>query len=201
MGSDASVQTRVENILLEADRLALRVLAPAARKSIVVLKSLYRGDKSEDEILAECMMVYPGCKNLKPTILFLEKLGVVTRKPWKDGKYSLTDYGRSVAEALFDIIKDVRSIVESALRGSMNVIDLYVQLVTPAMSMIEIALGSRTKVELLLTLVIHAYISALIASTLSILSREDPRFKSVLAEIEKMIVGETGEQLDEFSDE
>ncbi len=178
---------------MKADRLALRVLAPTARKTVIILRSLYGGDKTEDEILAECMMLYPGCKNLKPAISFLEKLGVVTRKPWDGGRYSLTEFGKSVAEALYDIIRDARSIIESALRGQVNVVDLYVQLVTPAMSMVEIAVDTRSRPELLLALVVHAYISTLMASVLSVVAGVEPRFRSVLAEIEKMIVGESGE--------
>ena len=191
VSGDAEVQVKAESILLDADRLALRVLAPAARKSIIALRSLYTGDKSEDEILAECIMLYPGCKSLRPALSFLEKLGVVTRKPWSGDKYSLTEFGRSVADALHEIIRDARNIIESALRGKIDVVDLYVQLVTPAMSMTEIALDTRSRSELLLALIVHTYISALMASVLSMLSRVDPRFKSILAEIEKMIIGES----------
>ena len=62
--SDASIQAKVESILLEADRRALRVLSPPARKLVVVLRSLWAGEKSEDDILAECIMLYPSCKNM-----------------------------------------------------------------------------------------------------------------------------------------
>ncbi len=185
----SKLQARVESMLLEADRLALRVLAPAARKVIVVLRSLAKGEKSVDDILAECMLLYPGCKNLGPTLTFLEKLGVVERR---DGdRYALTEFGKSVADALYDIIRDIRSILEGALQGSLNPVDLYVQLVTPAMSMVEIAMDTRSKPELLLALVTHAYISTLMASALSVLARNEPRFHSVLDMIEKMILGET----------
>jgi len=186
----SGLQTRVESMLLEADRLALRVLAPAARKMIVVLRSLAKGEKSVDDMLAECMLLYPGCKNLGPTLAFLEKLGVVERRG--GDRYALTEFGKSVADALFDIIRDVRSLLENALKGSLNPVDLYVQLVTPAMSMVEIAMDTRSKSELMLALVTHAYISTLMASALSVLARSDPRFRSALELIERMILGETG---------
>lgn len=188
--SDASIQARVESILLEADRRALRVLSPPARKLIVVLRSLWSGEKSEDDILAECIMLYPSCKNVKPILAFLEKLGVVERRI-TSGKYALTEFGKSVAEALYDIIKDLRGIIESVLRrGTVDPVELYVQLVTPAMSMVEIAMDARSGSELMLALVLHAYISTLTASTLATLAQKEPRFRSVLELVEKMVTGE-----------
>ena len=188
--SDAGIQAKVESILLEADRRALRVLAPAARKLVVVLRSLWSGEKSEEDILADCIMLYPACRNVKPILSFLEKLGIVERRV-TSGKYALTEFGKSVAEALYDIIKDLRGIIESVVRrGSVDPIDLYVQLVTPAMSMVEIAMDARSGSELMLSLVLHAYISTLMASTLSTLAKWEPRFRSVLELVEKMVMGE-----------
>ncbi len=188
--SDAGVQARVESILLEADRRALRVLAPPARKLIAVLRSLWRGEKSEEDLLADCIMLYPSCKNVKPILSFLEKLGVVERRV-TSGRYALTEFGKSVAEALYDIIKDLRSVIESVVRkGTVDPVELYVQLVTPAMSMIEIAMDARSGPELMLALVIHAYISTLMASALSTLAMKEPRFRSVLELVEKMVTGE-----------
>ncbi len=189
MSSSSSIRSRVESIMLEAERQALKVLAPTARKIIVVLKSLYKGELSEEEILADCLLLYHKCKSVKPVLRYLEELGVVTWKPWTQ-RYVLTEYGKAVAEALMDIVVDIHRLIETSLKNKIDLVDLYVQLVTPAMSMIEIAMGARSKGERMLALTIHAYISLLLASVLSILAREDPRFTSILSELEKMVVGE-----------
>ncbi len=192
--SSTPLRSRVENIMLEAERHALKILAPTARKVIVVLKSLYKGERSEEDILADCILVYHSCKNLKPVLRYLEELGVVTWKPWSN-KYALTEFGKNVAEALMDIVVDIHKMIEAWLKNELNLVDMYVQLVTPAISMIEIAMDTRSTRERLLALTIHAYISLLLASALSILAREDPRFKSILSELEKMItMGEEEEK-------
>jgi hypothetical protein len=169
----SSVDARIEAALVRAEKMALSVLSPRARAAIILLKSLSKGRRRLSEVREECMIYGFRCSQLEKAVKVMEAWGLLE---CGDTTCSLTEDGRSLAQAISEFSRELREYLYSVIRGVATDLDTFSYLATPMASIIGVLEAVAEEPESIsIALVVHTYVSALAAAALSQLARIEPK--------------------------
>jgi len=173
-----------EELLLRAEKRALRVLSPAARCIIMALRFLeHRMDVEELRARIEGYGV--PCASLEAALGLLERSGYVSCGA---AGCELTEYGKELGEALVGIIENLRLLAYRVLGGEFGETDVLAELVTATASAAGfIEAYVEDPAAGMLYFVLHVYVSGLSASVLAELARVN----AVLLDVVKRAFAET----------
>ncbi len=166
------LDARVEAALVRAEKLALSLLSPRARATIIALKALSGGRKKVEEVREQCVLYGFTCRQLDAALKSLEAWGLVS---CGDEGCSLTEEGANLAEALTEFSSELREYLYSVVRGTASDLDTFSYMATPLASIVGLVEAVAEEPESLgVALVLHTYVSALAAAAIGILARMEP---------------------------
>lgn len=172
----------VETLLAEADRMALRSISQRARCTVLILRSLRPAPRPLGVESLEAMMEGLGYRcPVARLAATLERLGLL--ECGTGGGCRLTGAGRYLADAVNDVVEEMRRFAYRVVRGEYTEAEAVAELLTPSASVegvVEAYLEDSGMLPLYLA--VHAYISSLTAALLALLSRFDARLSLVLRE-------------------
>ncbi len=162
----------VEELLVRAERITLRLLSPLVRAVIVSLKLLSEGAKSIEEVRERCGIYGFKCRLAEKAVSYLESIGLAT---CGENVCSLTGEGLQLAEALKEVEREIREYAYSVVEGKATEIDVFSQMATPLASAVGVVESvSEDPDSLTIALAIHAYVSTLVVTVSSLLVRIRP---------------------------
>ncbi len=175
-------------LMLEAIQLSYDVLSPRAKRYIYLLHTLEARPLPAEDIRESCARALgaSNCRGLLQTLRSMEDMGLVEADAQG---FRLTQYGQGLAEALRNVEDEVREFIKSALEGRLGKVDLYAHVMTPIASTLGIAEVAVDE-DYIYALALHTYLSTLTATTLSIVTRENPETRELVRELERELGGE-----------
>ncbi len=167
-----SLDYDIEEVLVFADKKALRVITPFARCAILLLRFLRNKPQELDDLMASLEGYGVKCRDINRTLKYFKEHGLVECNP----RCVLTEFGIELSDSIHDILENIRSFAYKVLEGSYEENDVLTELLTPTASSVGLIEAYVEDPSLfLLYLAIHTYISALSSTILSVLARADPR--------------------------
>ncbi len=174
----------IEIILNRADKIALKMLSPRARSMIIALRSLRRGPRPLEDLLAECASMGFSCRAMRLALQALEELELVE---YYNNTYRLTEYGVDVADAIYDVISEMRDFTYNTIEGNIDEGRIYAHLVTSLASTIGVVESfAEDKRSLAIALTIHTYVSTLSATIAAFLAEKTPYLIEIIRRISEI---------------
>lgn len=162
----------IEEVLVFADKKALRVITPFARCAILLLRFLRDKPQKPNDLMASLEGYGIKCQAIDKTLEYFKEHGVVECNLG----CVLTEFGSELSDSIYNVLDNMRSFAYKVLEGSYDENDVLAELLTPTASSIGLIEAYVEDPSLFpLYLAIHAYISALSSTILSILARVDPK--------------------------
>ena len=171
----------IEELLLRAEKRALRAMSPTARCLIMALRFL-SGRMSIEELRASVEGYGVPCASLEPALHVLERAGYAE---CSGGTCRLTEYGGELADALSGVVEGMRSLAYRVLGGEFGEEDVLAELVTATASaagFVEAYVDDPRAG--MMYFAVHVYVSGLSASVLAELARVNA---SVLDTVRRVI--------------
>ncbi len=169
----------IEEVLVKADRTALRSLSQPARCILLLLRSL-----SSRMRLTEVQALLEGqgykCRSIEKIAKLLEKMGLLECNP---AGCALTEAGEELRDAVHDVVENTRSFAYKVIEGGFDESDVLAELVTSTASTVGLVEAYLEEPRLFrLYYVLHLYVTGFTSIVLAELSRRDPRvYEAVLS--------------------
>lgn len=159
----------VEELLLRAERRALRAMSPVARCVVLALRFLENRWLSVEELRARIEGYGVPCRSLEAALGVLERSGYAE---CGSGSCRLSEYGGELSDALRGVVEGMRMLAYRVLMGDFDESDVLAELVTATASAAGFAEAYASDPGAgSLYFVVHVYVSGLSASLLAELAR------------------------------
>ncbi len=173
-----------ELLFRDCIRKALKGLATNRRYLVIILTALRTGEQNLSEITLHCLNLGVTCTRIKE---YLDKYVVKGLVIKTEEKYKLTEEGQYYADLLYDLLLDLRDLVERVISGS---IDLnYIVSRTMTIPAMLITITSESSVNIYFR-TIYSFVSLLQLEVFNMLTRISVEFRNIIKTIDKLLAGQ-----------